>query len=37
MGTKVSASTISELNKKAYVHIEEADRQLKGGIIYACM
>lgn len=31
-GTKVSASTISELNKKAYVHIEEwRNRQLKGG------
>ena len=30
--TKVSASTISELNKKAYVHIEEwRNRQLKGG------
>ena len=31
-GTKVSASTISELNKKAYAHIEEwRNRQLKGG------
>jgi putative transposase len=31
-GTKVSASTISELNKKAYVHIEEwRNGQLKGG------
>jgi putative transposase len=31
-GTKVSASTINELNKKAYVHIEEwRNRQSKGG------
>lgn len=31
-GTKVSPSTISELNKKAYVHIEEwRNRPLKGG------
>jgi putative transposase len=31
-GTKVSPSTISELNKKAYVHIEDwRNRQLKGG------
>ena len=31
-GTKVSPSTISELNKKAYVHIEEwRSRPLKGG------
>jgi transposase-like protein len=31
-GTKVSPSTISELNKKAYVHIEEwRNRPLRGG------
>ena len=31
-GTKVSAATISELNKKAYVHIEEwRNRPLQGG------
>lgn len=31
-GAKVSPSTISELNKKAYVHIEDwRNRQLKGG------
>lgn len=31
-GTKVSPATISELNKKAYVHIEEwLNRPLKGG------
>lgn len=31
-GTKVSPSTVSELNKKAYVHIEEwRDRPLQGG------
>ena len=31
-GTKVSPSTISELNKKAYVHIEDwRNRPLKGG------
>ena len=31
-GTKVSPATISELNKKAYVHIEEwRNRQLTGG------
>lgn len=31
-GTKVSASTVSELNKKAYVHIEEwRNRPLQGG------
>ena len=31
-GTKVSAATISELNKKAYVHIEEwRNRSLQGG------
>lgn len=31
-GSKVSASTISELNKKAYVHIEEwRERPLSGG------
>ena len=31
-GTKVSPSTISELNKKAYVHIEEwRNRPLQGG------
>ena len=31
-GTKVSAATISELNKKAYVHIEEwRNRRLQGG------
>lgn len=31
-GTKVSPSTISELNKKAYVHIEEwRNRSLQGG------
>ncbi|TGJ75467.1 transposase, mutator family [Caproiciproducens galactitolivorans] len=31
-GTKVSPGTISELNKKAYVHIEEwRNRPLKGG------
>ena len=31
-GTKVSAATVSELNKKAYVHIEEwRNRPLQGG------
>ena len=31
-GTKVSPATISELNKKAYVHIEEwRNRKLQGG------
>jgi len=31
-GTKVSASTVSELNKKAYVHIEDwRNRPLQGG------
>ena len=31
-GTKVSPSTISELNKKAYVHIEDwRNRPLQGG------
>ena len=31
-GSKVSASTISELNKKAYVHIEDwRNRPLQGG------
>ena len=31
-GTKVSLATISELNKKAYVHIEEwRNRPLHGG------
>lgn len=31
-GSKVSPSTISELNKKAYVHIEDwCNRSLKGG------
>ena len=31
-GSKVSPSTISELNKKAYVHIEDwRDRPLQGG------
>lgn len=31
-GTKVSSGTISELNKKAYVHIEEwRNRPLAGG------
>ena len=34
-GSKVSASTISELNKKAYVHIEEwRNRELKGEYPY---
>lgn len=34
-GSRVSASTISELNKKAYVHIEEwCNRELKGEYPY---
>ena len=37
-GSKVSASTISELNKKAYVHIEEwRNRELKGEYPYVCV
>ena len=37
-GTKVSPSTISELNKKAYVHIEDwRNRPLQGGRIHISM
>ena len=37
-GTKVSPSTISELNKKAYVHIEDwRNRSLQAVSIRMCM
>lgn len=36
-GSKVSLATISELNKKAYVHIEAwRNRPLQGGSICLC-
>jgi transposase-like protein len=37
-GTRVSAGTASELNKKIYVHIEEwQTRELRGGCPYVCL
>ena len=37
-GSKVSPATISELNKKAYVHIEDwRNRPLQGGQISVCL
>ena len=36
-GSKVSPATISELNKKSYVHIELAESPLAGRTVSVCL